>query len=104
MITSASAYGVQPIPQYEPTPVQEAVSSVLHAEKLLAYADSVRARVVSEREELRNKIFKLESFILSDQFKTVEPEKAKKLLTEQLQIMKAYSDILFERIQLLPQE
>lgn len=101
MITSASAYGVQPIPQYEPTPVQEAVS---YSEKLLAYTDSVRARVVSEREELRNKIFKLESFILSDQFKTVEPEKAKKLLTEQLQIMKAYSDILFERIQLLPQE
>lgn len=99
MITSASAYGVQPV--YPNAPTQQVQEQTGTVEVL--FEPSVRSRVSQEREELRTKIFKLESFILSDKYNALEPEEAKDLLVEQLQAMKVYSDILFERIQLLPQ-
>lgn len=56
-------------------------------------------RVVVEQNELNDKISKLSEFIKSDFFSTLDTEN-KNLLTEQLEIMQKYSDVLIKRINL----
>jgi hypothetical protein len=55
-------------------------------------------RVKLELKDVREKIVKLNSFIESPAFSTLEP-KSIKLLTTQFEIMKAYADILELRIE-----
>ena len=56
-------------------------------------------RVIFEREELEDKIVKLSNFLNSNTYKELT-EDEQLLLTEQLPIMKDYSDVLFKRIKL----
>ena len=59
--------------------------------------ESVRERVVEERNELRDKITKLALFVYSAKIETVD-EKQAGLLKAQLRVMEEYNDILTERL------
>lgn len=59
-----------------------------------------KSRLSDEKQELDNKIEKLTAFIGGDNFSAID-EKQQVLLTQQLPVMKQYSDILTERIDLL---
>ena len=61
--------------------------------------ESVRERVVEERNELRDKITKLALFVYSAKIETVD-EKQARLLKAQLRVMEEYNDILTERLEL----
>jgi hypothetical protein len=54
-------------------------------------------RVVTERDELAEKLTRLNSFIGGDVFNTLSPEE-KERLGEQARVMKEYLDILNDRI------
>lgn len=54
-------------------------------------------RVVDENEELKEKIDKLQAFMLSPKWKELQAID-QYLLSSQLQVMQAYSQILFQRI------
>lgn len=56
-------------------------------------------RVIDEKNELSDKIYKLSSFRTTDMFKSLS-EKEQALLTVQLNTMIEYENILEERIQL----
>ena len=60
--------------------------------------ESVRERVVEERNELRDKITKLALFVYSAKIETVD-EKQAELLKAQLRVMEEYNDILTERLE-----
>ena len=59
--------------------------------------DSFKTRLYKEEEELRDKILKLNGFIVSDAFKTVSLTQST-LLIEQLSAMKQYHKCLSSRI------
>ena len=61
--------------------------------------DSTRRRVVEEKEELANKINKLENFLLSDKPKKLS-DNSIFLLSTQCLIMKVYLNILKRRLTL----
>ena len=61
--------------------------------------ESVRERVVEERNELRDKITKLALFVYSEKIEMVD-EKQAGLLKAQLRVMEEYNDILTERLEL----
>ena len=61
--------------------------------------ESVRERVVEERNELRDKITKLALFVYSAKIETVD-EKQVELLKAQLRVMEEYNDILTKRLEL----
>ena len=61
--------------------------------------ESVRERVVEERNELRDKITKLALFIYSANIETVDKKQAG-LLKAQLHVMEEYDEILTERLEL----
>ena len=61
--------------------------------------ESVRERVVEERNELRDKITKLALFVYSAKIETVD-EKQAELLKAQLRAMAEYNDILTKRLEL----
>lgn len=61
--------------------------------------ESVRERVVEERNELRDKITKLALFVYSAKIETVD-EKQAELLKAQLRVMEEYNDILTKRLEL----
>ena len=61
--------------------------------------ESVREKVVEERNELRDKITKLALFVYSAKIETVD-EKQARLLKAQLRVMEEYNDILTERLEL----
>lgn len=65
--------------------------------------DSTRKRVVEEKEELANKINKLESFLLSDKPKELSDDSIF-LLSTQCLIMKIYLNILKRRLALDEEE
>lgn len=54
-------------------------------------------RVVDENEELKEKIDKLQAFMLSPKWKELQAID-QYLLSSQLQVMQTYSQILFQRI------
>jgi hypothetical protein len=54
-------------------------------------------KLYDEHADLDDKIFKLDAFIISDEFLTVSG-KQQELLEEQYHAMKVYADILFDRI------
>jgi hypothetical protein len=54
-------------------------------------------KLYNEHSDLDDKIFKLDAFIISDEFLTVS-EKQQELLEAQYNAMKVYADILFDRI------
>jgi hypothetical protein len=54
-------------------------------------------KLYDEHSNLDDKIFKLDAFIISDEFLTVS-EKQQELLEAQYHAMKVYADILFDRI------
>ncbi len=54
-------------------------------------------KLYDEHSDLDDKIFKLDAFIISDEFLTVS-EKQQELLEAQYNAMKVYADILFDRI------
>lgn len=60
---------------------------------------AIRDKVVTEQNELRNKITKLALFIYSERINTVSKEHAS-LLKAQLHIMEEYDEILTERLEL----
>ena len=62
-------------------------------------SESVRERVVEERNELRDKITKLALFVYSAKIETVD-EKQAELLKAQLRVMEEYNDILTKRLEL----
>jgi len=55
-------------------------------------------RVIDEKDELDGKLEKLNNFIDSDGYDSIEDGRDKDLLDEQLQAMSDYSDILGKRI------
>ena len=59
--------------------------------------DNFKTRLYKEEEEVRDKILKLNRFILSDAFKAVSTTQSK-LLIKQLSAMKLYHKCLSERI------
>lgn len=59
-----------------------------------------KTRLIEEKSQLEDKIERLESFTLSDNFKNVE-DFQKSLLIVQLQSMKTYNYVLSERIKWL---
>ena len=61
--------------------------------------ESVRERVIEERNELRDKITKLALFVYSAKIETVD-EKQAELLKAQLRVMEEYNDILTKRLEL----
>ena len=61
--------------------------------------ESVRERVVEERNELRDKITKLALFVYSAKIEMID-EKQAGLLKAQLRVMEEYNDILTERLEL----
>ena len=61
--------------------------------------ESVRERVVEERNKLRDKITKLALFVYSAKIETVD-EKQAELLKAQLRVMEEYNDILTKRLEL----
>lgn len=54
-------------------------------------------RVVDENKELKEKIDKLQAFMLSPKWKELQ-DIDQYLMSSQLQVMQAYSQILFQRI------
>jgi hypothetical protein len=54
-------------------------------------------KLYEEHADLDEKIYKLDNFILSDEFLTISA-KQQELLEEQYNAMKVYADILFDRI------
>ena len=69
-------------------------------EKAYKVADTPLDRMVIEYDELKEKIDKLDVFLDSDKFKTLD-EKVKGLLSFQYHIMIAYSIVLSERMRLM---
>ena len=69
-------------------------------EKAYKVADTPLDRMIIEYDELKQKIDKLDVFLDSDKFKTLD-EKAKGLLSSQYHIMIAYSIVLSERMRLM---
>ena len=69
-------------------------------EKAYKVADTPLDRMVIEYDELKQKIDKLDVFLDSDKFKTLD-EKVKGLLSSQYHIMIAYSIVLSERMRLM---
>lgn len=61
--------------------------------------ESVRERVVEERNELRDKITKLALFVYSAKIEMID-EKQAGLLKAQLRAMEEYNDILTKRLEL----
>jgi len=59
--------------------------------------DDLIDKLYDEHSDLDDKIFKLDAFIISDEFLTVS-EKQQELLEVQYNAMKVYADILFDRI------
>lgn len=59
--------------------------------------ESVRDRVVTEQNELRDRITKLALFVYSSRIETVDKRQAG-LLKAQLRVMEEYNDILTERL------
>jgi len=59
--------------------------------------ESIRDRVVTEQNELRDKITKLALFVYSARIETVD-EKQAGLLKAQLRVMEELDDILTERL------
>lgn len=59
--------------------------------------ESVRDRVVTEQNELRDRITKLALFVYSARIETVD-EKQAGLLKAQLRVMEEYNNILTERL------
>ena len=69
-------------------------------EKAYKVADTPLDRMVIEYDELKEKILKLDVFLGSEMFKTLD-EKAKGLLSSQYHIMIAYLNTLSVRIRLI---
>ena len=69
-------------------------------EKAYKVADTPLDRMIIEYDELKQKINKLDVFLDSEKFKTLD-EKAKGLLSSQYHIMIAYSIVLSERMRLM---
>ena len=69
-------------------------------EKAYKVADTPLDRMIIEYDELKEKIDKLDVFLDSEKFKTLD-EKAKGLLSSQYHIMIAYSIVLSERMRLM---
>lgn len=69
-------------------------------EKAYKVADTPLDRMVIEYDELKQKIDKLDAFLDSEKFKTLD-EKVKGLLSSQYHIMIAYSITLCERMRLM---
>lgn len=69
-------------------------------EKDYKMADTPLDRMVIEYDELKQKIDKLDAFLDSEKFKTLD-EKVKGLLSSQYHIMIAYSIVLSERMRLM---
>ena len=69
-------------------------------EKAYKVADTPLDRMIIEYDELKQKIDKLDVFLDSEKFKTLD-EKVKGLLSSQYHIMIAYSIVLSERMRLM---
>ena len=69
-------------------------------EKAYKVADTPLDRMIIEYDELKQKIDKLDVFLDSEKFKTLD-EKVKGLLSSQYHIMIAYSIVLSERMRLI---
>ena len=69
-------------------------------EKAYKVADTPLDRMIIEYDELKQKIDKLDVFLDSEKFKTLD-EKVKGLLSSQYRIMTAYSIVLSERMRLM---
>ena len=69
-------------------------------EKAYKVADTPLDRMIIEYDELKQKIDKLDVFLDSEKFKTLD-EKVKGLLSSQYHIMIAYSIVLIERMRLM---
>lgn len=69
-------------------------------EKAYKVTDTPLDRMVIEYDELKEKIDKLDVFLDSEKFKTLD-EKVKGLLSSQYHIMIAYSIVLSERMRLM---
>ena len=69
-------------------------------EKAYKVADTPLDRMIIEYDELKEKIDKLDAFLDSEKFKTLD-EKVKGLLSSQYHIMIAYSIVLSERMRLM---
>lgn len=69
-------------------------------EKAYKVADTPLDRMIIEYDELKQKINKLDVFLDSEKFKTLD-KKAKGLLSSQYHIMIAYSIVLSERMRLM---
>ena len=69
-------------------------------EKAYKVADTPLDRMIIEYDELKQKIDKLDMFLDSEKFKTLD-EKVKGLLSSQYHIMIAYSIVLSERMRLM---
>lgn len=61
--------------------------------------ETFRDRVVTEKKELDAKLDKLKKFVAGDQFKTL-PTADTTLLNKQVVAMKAYSEVLSDRLAL----
>lgn len=68
--------------------------------KAYKVADTPLDRMIIEYDELKQKIDKLDAFLDSEKFKTLD-EKVKGLLSSQYHIMIAYSIVLSERMRLM---
>nr|DAJ92265.1 MAG TPA: hypothetical protein [Caudoviricetes sp.] len=62
--------------------------------------EDFKKRLIAEREELDDKLAKLEAFIRSPRFENLD-ERNRELLVSQRGAMRQYSDILAERIGIL---
>ena len=62
--------------------------------------DAFKVRLINEQFELQEKIEKLKSFTLSENFSKVAPEQ-QELLKEQLRHMVEYNRVLIKRLNLL---
>ena len=69
-------------------------------EKAYKVADTPLDRMIIEYDELKQKIDKLDVFLDSEKFKTLD-EKVKGLLSSQYRIMIAYAIVLSERMRLM---
>ena len=69
-------------------------------DKAYKVADTPLDRMIIEYDELKQKIDKLDVFLDSEKFKTLD-EKVKGLLSSQYHIMIAYSIVLSERMRLM---
>lgn len=59
-----------------------------------------KSRLIAEQSELNEKVDKLSSFVVSDNFDKIDP-KQQDLLNKQLPVMQEYNTILKDRINLL---